>query len=48
MDIVEMVLAGKINKDIVNNIQKNGTKAVGICGKDAKTLVAKKLYPEWD
>ena len=46
MDIAEMVLAGKINKDIVNSIQKQGAKAVGICGKDGKTLIAKKLLPD--
>jgi acetylglutamate kinase len=44
MEIVEMVLAGKINKDIVNDIQKHDLVAVGICGKDANTLIAKKKY----
>lgn len=43
MEIVEMVLAGKLNKSIVNDIQKLGIKAVGICGKDAMTLKAEKL-----
>ncbi len=37
MEIVEMVL-GKINKDIVQLIEKNGCKAVGICGKDSGTI----------
>ncbi len=43
MEIVEMVL-GKINKDIVQLIEKNGCKAVGICGKDSGTIkVSKKI-----
>lgn len=43
MEIVEMVL-GKINKDIVQMIEKNGCKAVGICGKDSGMIkVTKKL-----
>ena len=36
MEVVEMVLAGKINKEIVGAIQAEGGKAVGICGKDAQ------------
>lgn len=43
MDVVEMVLSGKINKEIVNDIQKVGIQAVGISGKDGATLKAKKL-----
>lgn len=43
MEIVEMVL-GKINKDLVQMIEKNGCKAVGICGKDSGTIkVSKKI-----
>ncbi|MCK5343297.1 MAG: acetylglutamate kinase, partial [Candidatus Heimdallarchaeota archaeon] len=42
MEIVEMVLAGKINKKIVTDIQKHDLFAVGICGKDANTLIVKK------
>lgn len=45
MEIVEMVL-GKINKDIVQLVEKNGCKAVGICGKDSKTIKVKKKYVE--
>jgi acetylglutamate kinase len=41
MEIVEMVL-GKINKDIVQMIEKNGCKAVGICGKDSGTIKVRK------
>jgi len=42
MEIVQMVLAGKVNKDIVGYIQSNGLKAVGICGKDGNLLQAQK------
>lgn len=43
IEIVEMVL-GKINKDLVQMIEKHGAKAVGICGKDSGTIrVSKKL-----
>src|SRR4030042_5619315 len=44
MNVVEMVLTGKINKDIVNNINLNGGKAVGLSGKDGKLITAEKLY----
>lgn len=43
MDVVQMVLAGKINKDIVHRIQNSGGKAVGLCGFDGNMLIAKKL-----
>ncbi|MCL4479182.1 MAG: acetylglutamate kinase [Deltaproteobacteria bacterium] len=43
MDIVEMVLVGKINKEIVGLINHLGGKAVGISGKDGKMLIAKKV-----
>jgi acetylglutamate kinase len=42
MEIVEMVLAGKVNKDIVAGINKIGGKAVGLTGKDGKLIEAKK------
>jgi len=41
VEVVEMVLAGLINKDIVTAINRVGGKAVGISGKDANLLVAK-------
>lgn len=44
MDVVEMVLTGQINKEIVTGIIKAGGKAVGISGKDASLILAKKLY----
>ncbi len=42
MDIVEMVLAGIINKEIVNLINSHGGKAVGLSGKDGGLIKAKK------
>jgi acetylglutamate kinase len=44
MEIVEMVLVGKVNKEIVNNIHIAGGKAVGISGKDAELITARKLF----
>ena len=44
MEVVEMVLVGKINKEIVHNINMAGGKAVGLSGKDAGLLVAEKIY----
>ncbi len=44
MDIVEMVLGGQVNKDIVNLINQNGGKAIGLTGKDGQLLHAKKLH----
>ena len=41
--IVEMVLSGSINKDIVNKINKTGSTAIGLSGKDGKMILAKKL-----
>jgi acetylglutamate kinase len=44
MDVVEMVLGGKVNKDIVAQINKQGGKAVGLSGKDGELIRAKKLH----
>ena len=44
MDVVEMVLAGKLNKEIVSLINRNGGRAVGLSGKDGLLLEAKKLH----
>jgi acetylglutamate kinase len=41
MDVVEMVLGGKINKEIVTMLNQHGGKAVGITGKDAGLLLCK-------
>ncbi len=43
MDVVEMVLGGKVNKEIVTNINNYGGKAVGITGKDGGLIRARKL-----
>ncbi|HWK01215.1 MAG TPA: acetylglutamate kinase [Xanthobacteraceae bacterium] len=43
VEIVEMVLAGSINKQIVGFINEAGGRAVGLCGKDGNMLLAKKL-----
>ena len=43
VEIVEMVLAGAINKDIVSAINRQGGKAVGISGKDANLMIARKI-----
>lgn len=43
MDVVEMVLGGSVNKSIVNLINKHGGKAIGLTGKDANLIRAKKL-----
>ncbi len=43
MDLVEMVLGGQVNKDIVNLINQAGGKAVGLTGKDGRFIRAKKL-----
>lgn len=43
MDVVEMVLVGKVNKEIVAMINQQGGKAVGLSGKDGKLIVAQKL-----
>ena len=43
MDVVEMVLGGLVNKEIVNLINQHGGKAVGLSGKDGGMIRAKKL-----
>jgi acetylglutamate kinase len=43
LEIVEMVLAGLINKQMVGHINEAGGKAVGLCGKDGNMVVARKL-----
>ena len=44
MDVVEMVLAGKINKEIVSMVNRHGGRAIGLSGKDAKLIEARKLH----
>ncbi|MGZ8488548.1 MAG: acetylglutamate kinase [Candidatus Binatia bacterium] len=43
LDIVEMVLVGKVNKEIVNMINQHGGMAVGLSGKDGQLILAKKM-----
>ena len=42
LEIVEMVLAGAINKQIVGYVNAAGGKAIGLCGKDGNMVIAKK------
>jgi len=43
MDVVEMVLGGSVNKEIVASINRNGGKAIGVTGKDGQMIRARKL-----
>ena len=43
VEVVEMVLAGSINKMIVKEINRAGGKAIGLCGKDADMIRARKV-----
>jgi len=43
MDVVEMVLGGKVNKDIVARINREGGRAVGLTGKDGGLILAEKM-----
>jgi len=46
MDVVQMVLMGKINKDIVSHLGIAGAKAIGLCGKDAGLIRAEKMLAD--
>ena len=46
MEVVEMVLSGKVNKSIVSEIETKGVRAIGISGKDGGTIRARKLEKE--
>jgi len=46
VDIVQMVLAGKVNKDLVSLLQSHGGNAIGFCGLDGNLLVAEELDPK--
>jgi len=43
MEIVQMVLAGKVNKNLVNLLESKGGKAIGLCGIDGHMIAAKKV-----
>lgn len=45
-EVAQMVLAGKINKEIVNHFQMEGMDAVGICGHDARTFCVRQHKPD--
>ena len=46
VDIVQMVLAGKVNKSLVNLIQNEGGRAIGLCGADGHMIEAMQLDKE--
>lgn len=46
MDVVQMVLGGTVNQGIVSLINQSGGKAIGLTGKDASLIKAKKMYIE--
>ncbi len=46
IDIVQMVLAGKVNKDLVMLFQRAGGNAMGMCGLDGKMIQAEQLNPD--
>jgi len=48
IDIVQMVLGGKVNKNLVSLIEKFGGKAIGLCGMDGSLLKARKLKTDVD
>ena len=48
VDIVQMVLAGKLNKNLVKLLQNHGGKAIGLCGLDGAMIKARKLTSEED
>ena len=43
MDVVEMVLGGSVNKEIVASINRNGGRAIGVTGKDGQLIRARKM-----
>ena len=48
VDIVQMVLAGKVNKELVGHLSTHGGNALGLCGIDGKMLMCHKLESEVD
>lgn len=47
-EVVQMVLAGKTNKDLVSLIERSGGKAVGLCGIDGAMIKARPMQDEFD
>ncbi|NLZ45454.1 MAG: acetylglutamate kinase [Clostridiales bacterium] len=48
IQIVQMVLAGKVNKELVSHLQNHGGKALGLCGTDGEMIIAEKMQGEVD
>jgi acetylglutamate kinase len=48
VDIVQMVLAGKVNKELVQHLERNNGRAVGLCGLDGGMIKVQKLQAEED
>lgn len=48
IDIVKMVLCGKVNKELVSALQLHGGKALGLCGCDGEMILAEKMQGEVD
>lgn len=48
MEVVQMVLAGKVNKDLVSKINSKGGNALGLCGIDGKMLLCEELHGDVD
>ncbi len=46
MTVVEMVLVGQVNKEVVGYLNQHGGRAVGLCGKDGTLLLSRKLLQE--
>lgn len=48
MQIVQMVLAGQVNKDLVSLVNQLGVNSIGLCGKDANLIMASQLFNNTD
>nr|YP_010986114.1 acetylglutamate kinase [Polyopes affinis]WOL37032.1 acetylglutamate kinase [Polyopes affinis] len=48
MEVVEMVLAGRVNKDLVALLNQRNGNAIGLCGKDGNLIKAEKLFKQED
>lgn len=48
MEVVEMVLSGRVNKELTSKLLNNGVEAVGISGRDGRLIEAEKMYLEED
>jgi acetylglutamate kinase len=48
VEIVEMILSGKVNKDLVSNINRHGGRAIGLSGKDDNMILVEKKFIEKD